>query len=80
MSLHWWQGFFEDGHSGSRSAKRLVMVMAATSLSISVVLLSIAQLFGYDTALALGAVSVPLAGLGGYGYVHGKKAERSPPE
>lgn len=75
MSLRWWRGFFEDGKQNHPSSKRLVMIAAGLSMSVAVVILSVATLFGYDTAAALGAVSVPLAGLGGYSYVHGKRAE-----
>lgn len=47
------------------------MLIATFALALSVVILSVAALFGYEVALALGAVSVPLAGLGGYSYVNG---------
>ena len=36
---------------------------------------STASLFGYEVANALWAVTIPLAGLGGYSYVNGKIAE-----
>lgn len=57
------------------SSKRFALVVATLSLGASTVVLSVAACLGQDVALALGAVSVPLAGLGGYSYVGGKKAE-----
>ena len=60
------------------SSKRFALVVATLSLGLSTVVLSVAACLGQDVALALGAVSVPLAGLGGYSYVGGKKAEVSP--
>ena len=55
------------------------MLAGAVSMSLAVVVLSAASLFGYDVAAALWAVTVPLAGLGGYSYVNGKIAERPAP-
>ena len=52
------------------------MLMATFSLAVAVIVLSAAAYLGHDVALALGAVTVPLAGLGGYSYVGGKYAER----
>ncbi len=51
-------------------------IVARTGIWFAVVLLAIATLFGYETYLELGAVSVPLAGLAGYNYVRGKLAEK----
>lgn len=51
------------------------MLTATFSLSIATVGLSVAACLGYDVAAALSAVSVPLAGLGGYSYVNGKSTE-----
>lgn len=60
------------------SSKRFALVVATLSLGASTVVLSVAACLGQDVALALGAVSVPLAGLGGYSYVGGKKVEATP--
>lgn len=59
--------------AGQVSSKRTAMLLAASSMSIAVILLSVAAMIGRDVAVALGAVSVPLAGLGGYSYVQGKR-------
>ena len=53
--------------------------LIAVSMLFAVVVLFAASLFGYDVAAALWAVTVPLAGLGGYSYVNGKIAERAAP-
>lgn len=74
----WLHEAVSDSQSERVSSKRVAMLMATTALSISVISLSFAALaFGYDVAFELGAVSVPLAGLGGYSYVGGKGAELS---
>jgi hypothetical protein len=62
--------------SGRSSSKRLGLLLATFALSLSIVMLSIAQILGYDAALALGAVAVPLAGLNGYSYVRGIHADK----
>lgn len=63
--------------SGRVSSKRIAMLTATFSLGLSTVILSIAPFFGHDTAIAIGAVSVPLAGLGGYSYVRGIHADNA---
>lgn len=74
--MNWLREAISDSQTKRVSSKRVAMLMATTALSVSVIALSIAALmFGYDVALELGAVSVPLAGLGGYSYVNGKGAE-----
>lgn len=57
------------------SVKRYAMVVASTSLGIATVLLAVAACAGQNVDLALGAVTVPLAGLAGYSYVQGKAVE-----
>ena len=60
------------------SSKRIAMLAGAFSMALAVVILAAAGFIGHDVSLALGAVCVPLAGLGGYSYVRGKVAERQP--
>ena len=51
------------------------MMIATTSMALAEVILAISALYGRQVDVALAAVSVPLAGLGGYAYVQGKLAE-----
>ena len=75
--MSWLRDAILDGKTGSTSSKRIVLIMAAAAMSLAVVVLAFAAWFGHDVALSLGAVSTPLAGLGGYSYVNGKIAERA---
>ena len=77
--MNWLREAINDSATGKASSKRIAMLAGAVSMSIAVLVLSAASLFGYDVAAALWAVTVPLAGLGGYSYVNGKIAERSAP-
>ncbi len=77
--MNWLRESISDGKTGKASSKRIAMLAGAVSMSLAVVVLSAASLFGYDVAAALWAVTVPLAGLGGYSYVNGKIAERAAP-
>lgn len=77
--MNWLREAINDSQTGKASSKRIAMLAGAVSMSLAVVVLSAASLFGYDVAAALWAVTVPLAGLGGYSYVNGKIAERSAP-
>lgn len=77
--MGWLREAINDSATGKASSKRIAMLAGAASMSLAVVVLSAASLFGYDVAAALWAVTVPLAGLGGYSYVNGKIAERSAP-
>ena len=74
--MNWLREAINDSATGKASSKRIAMLAGAASMSLAVVVLSAASLFGYDVAAALWAVTVPLAGLGGYSYVNGKIAER----
>lgn len=75
----WIASFFEEAREpGHASIKRLVLFMAGASLSLSTVILSIAACTGAEVSAALLAVTGPLAGMAGYGYVGGKKAEKQP--
>ena len=73
--MNWLREAISDGKNGTASSKRIAMLSGAISMSIAVIVLSVAAWFGYDVAAALWAVTVPLAGLGGYSYVNGKVAE-----
>ena len=77
--MNWLREAINDSQTGKASSKRIAMLAGAVSMSLAVVVLSAASLFGYDVAAALWAVTVPLAGLGGYSYVNGKIAERTTP-
>ena len=77
--MNWLRESISDGKTGQASSKRIAMLSGAISMSVAVIVLSVAAWFGYDVAAALWAVTVPLAGLGGYSYVNGKIAERSAP-
>ncbi len=77
--MNWLREAINDSATGKASSKRIAMLAGAVSMSLAVVVLSAASLFGYDVAAALWAVTVPLAGLGGYSYVKGKIAERAAP-
>lgn len=73
--MNWVREAINDSRTGKASSKRVAMLAGAGSMSIAVVVLSVASLFGYEVAAALWAVTVPLAGLGGYSYVNGKQVE-----
>ena len=73
--MNWLREAINDGKNGTASSKRIAMLSGAISMSIAVIVLSVAAWLGYDVAAALWAVTVPLAGLGGYSYVNGKVAE-----
>ena len=77
--MGWLREAINDSATGKASSKRIAMLAGAASMSAAVLVLSAASLFGYDVAAALWAVTVPLAGLGGYSYVNGKIAEKSAP-
>lgn len=74
--MNWLREAINDSATGKASSKRIAMLAGAVSMSLAVVVLSAASLFGYDVAAALWAVTVPLAGLGGYSYVQGKVVEK----
>ena len=74
--MNWLREAINDSKTGQASSKRIIaMLSGAGSMSVAVILLSTASLFGYEVANALWAVTIPLAGLGGYSYVNGKIAE-----
>ena len=55
---------------------RFCMVVGSLTLAACTLILSIAEAFGAEVSVALGVVTVPLAGLAGYNYVRGKLAEK----
>lgn len=61
--------------SGDASAKRFVLILAGVCMSISVVILAIASVYGKDVSSALNAVTIPLAAMCGVSYVGGKAVE-----
>lgn len=75
--MSWIREAISDSSSGRASSKRIAMLSGAVSMSITVILLGVAAMLGYSVGVELGAVCVPLAGLGGYSYVQGKIAERA---
>jgi hypothetical protein len=60
---------FNPGVVGSLSSKRFVLVIAGVSLSISVLILSVAAVYGISVAAELWAVTSTLAALAGVSYV-----------
>jgi len=64
-----------DSTTGKVSVKRLCMLIACVCMSICAILLACGVFVPVDTAAALGAVCVPLAGMCGYGYTNAKKNE-----
>jgi hypothetical protein len=77
-ATRWLASFFEDSAlPGHASAKRLVFIAGGFALSLSTVILSIAACAGAEVSASLLAVTGPLAGMAGYGYVNGKKVEKT---
>jgi hypothetical protein len=75
----WLLEAIKDSKTGAVSSRRLGMLIATIAMSVSVLILAIATLYGHDTSVALAAVSAPLAGLNGYSYVNGNKdGQRTP--
>lgn len=60
----------QENSSGRGSSKRVTLVVASFSMSLSLIILSIAAAMGKDVAAALLAVAGPLGAMSGYGYVH----------
>ena len=73
--MTWLREAISDGKTRQASSKRVVMLLAGVAMSIAVIVLAVAAVFGHPVAGELGAVSVPLAGMAGYSYVGGKQAE-----
>lgn len=73
--MKWLREAVSDSQTGLVTTKRIVMLVAAVSMSTAIIILALAAYVGRDVALALGAIAGPLAGMAGYGYVNGKVAE-----
>jgi multisubunit Na+/H+ antiporter MnhB subunit len=71
----WLLEAIKDSKTGAVSSRRVGFLIATSALGASVLILSMAFFYGHDTSVALGAVSVPLAGLGGYSFVNGNKTD-----
>ena len=76
--MNWLREAINDSQTNKASSKRVAIIAGAFAMSAAVIILAVAALFGYEVALALGAVCVPLAGLGGFTYTQGKATERIP--
>lgn len=73
--MTWLREAINDSTTGKASSKRVVALLGAFSMSAATVILAVASALGQEVAAALWAVTIPLAGLGGYSYVNGKLAE-----
>lgn len=73
--MTWLREAINDSTTGKASSKRVVALLGAFSMSVATVILAAASALGQEVAAALWAVTIPLAGLGGYSYVNGKIAE-----
>lgn len=73
--MQWLLQAIQDSKSGRVSSKRLGLLIATFAMSVSVLILATATLYGHDTSVALGAVCAPLAAMNGYSYVAGKLNE-----
>lgn len=73
--IQWLESVCADGASGNASSKRVVLLVAGVSLSVSALVLSFSVWNGADAEGELFAVCAALAGLAGVSYVGGKKVE-----
>ena len=77
MTMKWLDGAIKDDKTGTYSSARVNATVATFSLAVSIIILSIAAIFTEkDLSMALGAVAVPLAGLGGYNYGKNKETAK----
>ena len=74
--MNWLREAINDNRTNRASSKRVVMLMAGLAMSVAVVILAAAALYGYEVAAALASVCAPLAGMAGYSYVRGKAVEK----
>lgn len=72
----WLREAISDSKLGRASTKRIVMLAAGLSMSISTLALVGAVFAGYDVSGPLVAFGTALSGLAGAGYVGGKAMER----
>jgi len=74
--MKWLREAVTDSENGCVSSKRVSLLVAAFTLALATAILAIAAMLGrsVDAALMI-AVTAPLAGLSGAGYVGGKHVE-----
>lgn len=75
--MSWLREAVSDSRTNKVSIKRVVMMMSATVMCISVLLLSVAAVLGHSVVGELGVVCTPLALMAGCSYVAGKAVESS---
>lgn len=74
--MNWLREAVSDSNHGCVSSKRVALLIAAASLALATLLLALAATFGRNIGAELMmAVTAPLGGLCGYGYVNGKQVE-----
>lgn len=78
--IKWLGAFAEEGTTGKPSSKRVVALMAGTTLSLGVATLILAKakwVYGHggDISLELLAITGPLCTLAGFNYAAGKSIE-----
>lgn len=74
--FNWLKEAITDSTTGNVSAKRVALLQASTSLSITILTLAAAAFFkGMDITAPITAAAIPLVGLAGYSYVNGKANE-----
>ena len=74
--MNWLREAISDSRTNKASSKRVALVVGAFAMAVAVIVLAASSLLGHAVAFELGAVCVPLAGLGGYSYTQGKATER----
>lgn len=73
--MNWLREAISDGRSGMASTKRIVMLMAGWSLSVSTLILAVAAYHGKDVNSPLVVFGGALASLAGASYVWAKHIE-----
>ncbi len=73
--MAWLREAVSDGRSGRVSTKRVVMLAAGLSMSISTLALVVAVFVGWDVSGPLVAFGTSLSAMAGAGYVGGKAFE-----
>lgn len=74
-TMSWLREAATDSNTSKVSSKRVCMLTACFTLSLSTLMLTIAACFKVEVSAGLGIVAVPLAGLGGFTYINTKKNE-----
>jgi hypothetical protein len=75
----WLRQAVADGQSNKVSTKRIIMLVAGISMSVSTLGLVVAVFFGWDVSGPLVAFGTSLSALAGAGYVGGKAMENKAP-